>query len=87
MKDFVCAIILSAVFTFGKWLLSIMHVCENPTWRDFVFGAAGLFLLFIGYRIARAIRYTYLFKKYPAFKVAYESTGISWSDYKRLKKL
>lgn len=41
------ALAISGVFCGIQWLLSLMHVCDSPTWGRFIWGAVGIAVLFI----------------------------------------
>lgn len=41
------SIALSGIFTGGKWILSKMSICEPATFKDFLYGAIGLFVIMI----------------------------------------
>lgn len=54
---------LSAVFTLGQWLLSLISVCEAPTWGKFLWGGLGLFAIMFVYASYKAISGAIKFKR------------------------
>lgn len=64
MKDFladiirmaVISLVISAFFIGVQWLLSILSLCNPPTWLKFWCGAAGIFavwFLFAAYHVVK----------------------------------
>lgn len=37
---------ISAVFCGAKWLVSLTSLCGSPNWKEFLFGAVGIFILY-----------------------------------------
>lgn len=79
------SLVISAVFTLGKFLLSLLNVCDTPTWIDIVGGASGLFVLFFLYSVGKTAITLYRYHKDPVFKELNMTTGMSWEDYQKLK--
>lgn len=50
------AFLLSAVFTLGQWLFSLMSICEPPTWSKFLWGGLFLFVILFVYSCYKAIK-------------------------------
>ena len=80
------AIFYSAIFTFLQWIVSFMGLCNAPTLKKFLYGALSLFIIFYLYHISSFLITLYHMHKDPMFKEAHIKTGISWSNYKKLKK-
>jgi len=51
----VIAFALSAIFTGGQWLLSLMSICDAPTWSIFLWGGLFLFAIMFVYAAYKAI--------------------------------
>ena len=79
------SIVLSAIFILCKWLLSLIGVCDSPSWADFIGGAILLFAVLLIRSIWITVVMLYRYHKDPAFKNANMTLGISWKDYKRFK--
>lgn len=79
------SIVLSALFTLCKWLLSLTGICDSPSWADFIGGAILLFAVLFLRSIWIIVVMLYRYHKDPAFKKANMTLGISWKDYKRFK--
>lgn len=79
------SIVVSAFFTLCKWLLSLLGICDTPTWFHFLVGAAMLFAVLFIYSVSKTAITMYRYHKDPIFKDASMSTGIGWGDYKRLR--
>ena len=41
------AIVISGVFSLIQWLGSLIGIFSSPTWQKFLYGALGLFVLFV----------------------------------------
>ena len=80
------SIVVSAFFTLCKWLLSLLGLCNAPTWFNFVGGAAILFSVLFLYSVGNTCITLYRYNKDPVFKEANLKVGLSWKDYKALKK-
>lgn len=78
------SIAVSAIFTLCKWLLSLLSICNAPTWMHFLGGSAMLFAVLFIYSVSKTAITMYRYHKDPGFKDANMSTGIDWDDYKRL---
>ena len=59
----VIAFVLSAIFTLGQWLLSLINICDAPTWSKFLWGGLGLFLIMFIYASYKAINGAIKFQK------------------------
>lgn len=80
------SVVASAFFTLCKWLLSMLGICNAPTWRNFFGGAAVLFAVLFLYSVWKTAITLYRYHKDPVFKDANMLTGINWNDYKRNRK-
>jgi len=52
----VIAFALSAIFSLGQWLFSLMSICEPPTWGKFLWGGLFLFAILFIYAAYKAIK-------------------------------
>lgn len=75
------AIVISAVCSVLHWLFT-----QELTWKKFIGGTLGIFLLLLIWAVFNTIRELYRFHKDPEYKHAYLTLGIKWDDYQRLKK-
>ena len=82
------ALLLDIVFSLGisAIISGVRSIFTNVTWTQFFAGAAGILAFFILDWIYNLVRTLTLMKKDPIFKTMTETTGISWRDYKRMKK-
>lgn len=78
--------LLSVILGGIQWLLSLTCLVEAPTWNKILWGGIGLFVLIFVYSAYKAIQASYHSYKDPIFRDMACSTGISWNDYKRLRK-
>lgn len=85
VKSAFWAALTSAVFCLFKWFGSLIGICENVKWWDFLGGGVGLFVLFFGYKMFWIFRDMYRRKKDPVYDAMANSTGISYKDYKKLR--
>ena len=77
--------VLSAIFCLIQWLLSLIGLCNTPSWNKFLWGGVALFcFLFLLYSYKTIIT-LYRYYKDPVFREANLKMGISWKDYKRLR--
>lgn len=53
----VFALVFSAIFSAGQWLLSLTGICGSPTWHRFWWGALGIFLLQFIYAVWKVIQF------------------------------
>ena len=79
------SIAVSAFFTLCKLLLSLLGICDTPTWYHFLGGSAMLFAVLFIYSVSKTAITMYRYHKDPIFKDANISTGIGCGDYKRLR--
>lgn len=86
MRELIISILLSALFTLGQFVCSLLKITSRPGWKDFLWGAAGIFVVLIVYRIVASMRLAYLYKKHPDFWNANKKTGITWKEYKKVRK-
>lgn len=62
------SIVISAFFTLCKWLLSLLGVCDAPTWINFTGGAAMLFFVLFLYSAGKTCLVMYRIYKKNKFK-------------------
>ena len=86
IKSAFWAALTSAVFCLFKWIGSLIGICENVKWWDFLGGGVGLFVLFFSHRMFWIFRDMYRRKKDPVYDAMTNSTGISYKDYIKLKE-
>lgn len=77
---------LSALFSLCQLLLSLASVCDPPTWQKFFGGAIVLFIIFFLNGCFQVLLYYIRCRRDPVFKQVNLKSGLSWRDYKRLKK-
>lgn len=79
------ALVLSAVFSLGQWLFSLMSICGAPTWEKYWFGALALFVLLFIHACYDTLRSVYKSKNDPKYRRAFDA-GISWGEYRSCQK-
>lgn len=80
------SVIISAVFTFCKWILSLFGACNTPTWANFLWGAVGIFALFFLYCVWDVAITLYRYHKDPVFMYCNMNLGLKWKDHQRFKR-
>ena len=78
--------VLSLIFTGCKWLLSLFSICEPPTWKHILSGTLALWLMAYVYSLVHSIFLKYHYLKDPVFEECNYTTGVSWTEYKRIMK-
>ena len=79
------SVIASAFFTLCKWLLSLLGVCNGPSWIHFAGGGVVFFVLLFLNTVRKTCITLYRYHKDPEFKDVNTLTGLDWDAYKRLK--
>ncbi len=75
------AIAYSLVYSALHWLFT-----GEMSWQMFLGGTLAIFLFLFAWSVFDTAKTLYRFHKDPIFKRAHLMTGISWKDYKRLRR-
>lgn len=86
LKSVFWAALLSGFFWFCKWIGSLLSICDKPTLVNFLGGGIGLFVVLFLHRMFWIIRDIRRRIKDPVYDSMANATGISYSDYKKLRE-
>lgn len=83
----ILSILISGLFTgfraISHWVGTSLI---GPSWNHFLGGSLSIFIFLFMYSLGLYILCQYRFYKDPSFKNIHTETGISWKNYKRLKR-
>lgn len=80
------SLVISAIISILRFLLSYISICNVPTWANFLGGAFGIFIFLFVYACYKTIQTLHRYHKDPEFEYQNKTIGISWENYKRFNK-
>lgn len=86
LRLLVIATMIALVYGGIRFILSLLSVCDTPTFWNIASCAIGIFLFMVLCGLYNVCLMAYRGHKDPLFKEMHIRTGISWENYKRLRK-